>query len=74
MLWLLHGNKITGWMNYFFLEALALPASGLIKNLIKVAHRYVVQVSDTTMLTIAASLPGHKFFYTSKWYKNIMAL
>ena len=27
-------------------------------NAIKAAHRYAVQVSDTTMLTIAASLPG----------------
>jgi len=27
-------------------------------NTIKVAHRYVVQVSDTTMLTIAAALFG----------------
>ena len=29
----------------------------------KAAHRYAVQVSDTTMLTIAASLPGQKITY-----------
>ena len=28
------------------------------QNVIKAPHRYAVQVSDTTMLTIAASLPG----------------
>ena len=28
------------------------------QNAIKVAHRYAVQVSDTTMLPKAASLPG----------------
>jgi len=27
-------------------------------NVIKVPNRYVVQVSDTTMLPMAASLPG----------------
>ena len=27
-------------------------------NVIKAAHRYAVQGSDTTMMTIAASLPG----------------
>ena len=30
----------------------------IIYNAIKDAHRYAVQVSDTTMLPIAASLPG----------------
>ena len=29
-------------------------------NAIEAAHRYVVQVSDTTMLPIATSLPGQK--------------
>ena len=29
-----------------------------VQNAIKVPYRYVVQVSDTTMLTRAASLPG----------------
>ena len=33
------------------------------KNAIKVAHRYWVHVSDTTMMTIAAALPGQKFTY-----------
>ena len=28
------------------------------RNVIKAAHRYAVQASDTTMLTNAASLPG----------------
>jgi len=28
------------------------------QNVIKVVQRYVVQVSDTTMMPIAASLPG----------------
>ena len=28
------------------------------QNAIKVPHRYYVQVSDTTMMTIAAALPG----------------
>ena len=27
-------------------------------NVIKAAHRYAVQGSDTTVMTIAASLPG----------------
>ena len=30
----------------------------LVHNVIEVAHRYAVQGSDTTMLTIAASLHG----------------
>ena len=39
------------------------PSSGLmaqsfLQNAIKVPHRYNVQVSDTTMMTKAASLPG----------------
>ena len=33
----------------------------LIYNVIKVAHRYAVQVSDTTKLTIAAALFGQKY-------------
>ena len=39
----------------------------LIYNVIKVAHRYAVQGSDTTMITIAASLPGQKtsIFFTA---------
>ena len=32
----------------------------LIYNVMEVSHRYAVQVSDTTMLPMAASLPGHK--------------
>ena len=35
-----------------------LNGSGKIYNAIKDPHRYVVQVSDTTMLPNAASLPG----------------
>ena len=31
-----------------------------VQNAIKVPYRYVVQVSDTTMLTRAASLPGQQ--------------
>ena len=32
-------------------------------NSIKYPHRYAVQVSDTTMMTNAASLPGQKLNY-----------
>ena len=33
---------------------------GFIQNAIKAYHWYAVQVSDTTMLPMAASLPGQK--------------
>ena len=31
-------------------------------NTIKAPHRYAVKGSDTTMLPLAASSPGHKFY------------
>ena len=34
---------------------------GIYYNVIKFAHRYAVQGSDTTMLTIAAALFGQKY-------------
>ena len=32
----------------------------LLRNVIKDPHRYVVQGSDTTMMTMVASLPGQQ--------------
>ena len=36
----------------------------------KDAHRYAVQVSDTTMLTMAASLPGQKLYMPERKQKS----
>ena len=41
---------------------MVLKALATFNNAIKAAHRYAVQVSDTTMLPIAASLLGQLIF------------
>ena len=46
-------DEACAWLHY------KLPAAHCWHNAMKAAHRYAVKVSDTTMMPIAFSSPGH---------------